>query len=77
MTTAIVNTLPCPVCKHVGAIEVRLDGFRAWMEGALIQDAFPELDQSQRELLMTGTHAHCWEQMWEGFDDEEEDSDEG
>lgn len=71
----MVNTPPCQMCGQGGVIEVRLDGFRAWMQGALIQDAFPELDADQRELLMTGTHAHCWEILWAGFD--EEDSDEG
>lgn len=69
MATAVVKTLPCRVCGKRGAIEVRVDGFSAWMDGALIMDAFPELDADQRELLMTGTHAHCWEVMWDGFDD--------
>lgn len=69
METAIVETLPCPMCGERAAIEVRTAGFAAWMQGALIQDAFPELDQHQRELLMTGTHEHCWEQMWAGMDD--------
>jgi sarcosine oxidase delta subunit len=72
METAIVETLPCPVCGERGAIEVRTAGLAAWMQGALITDAFPEFDADQRELLMTGTHAHCWEVMWAGFDDDEE-----
>jgi hypothetical protein len=44
-------------------------GYIRWSEmGENIQDALPELDADQRELLMTGTHAHCWEKMW-GPDD--------
>jgi hypothetical protein len=44
-------------------------GYLRWSElGEHIQDALPELDADQRELLMTGTHAHCWQTMWEGFE---------
>jgi hypothetical protein len=71
METAIVETLPCPVCGARAAIEVPIAGFTAWMSGTLIMDAFPEFDKDQRELLMTGTHAHCWEVMWAGFDDDD------
>jgi hypothetical protein len=41
------------------------DGYVAWKEmGYNIQDALPDLTADERELLMTGTHAHCWEKMW-------------
>ena len=46
-------------------------GFIRWTQlGDNIQDALPDLDDDQRELLMTGTQAHCWEKMWEGFSDD-------
>ena len=67
-----VLTKPCKVCGAKAVVEnVDALGFIRWSElGENIQDALPELDEDQRELLMTGTHAHCWEAMWEGFDDE-------
>jgi hypothetical protein len=44
-------------------------GYIRWSElGENIQDALPQLDTEQRELLISGTHAHCWEKMW-GPDD--------
>ena len=66
-----VVTPECVVCKERGMLEgVDALGFIRWSElGENIQDALPELDEDQRELLMTGTHAHCWEKMWEGFNE--------
>ena len=66
-----VVTKRCVLCGSNGMLEnVDALGFIRWSElGENIQDALPELDADQRELLMTGTHAHCWEKMW-GDDDE-------
>ena len=65
-----VITRKCQVCGNKGMVEdVDALGFIRWSElGENIQDALPGLDADQRELLMTGTHAHCWERMWEGDD---------
>jgi hypothetical protein len=35
--------------------------------GALIQDAFPDLDKTLREQIVSGTHPACWEIMTGGF----------
>jgi len=66
----IVRTRPCPMCGNSSVLhDVDALGYVRWSElGEMIQDALPELDADQRELLMTGTHAHCWEKMWEGRD---------
>lgn len=65
-----VITQTCRMCGKGGVVEdVDALGFIRWSElGENIQDALPGLDADQRELLMTGTHAHCWERMW-GPDD--------
>jgi hypothetical protein len=65
-----VVTRNCVVCGRNGMMEeVDALGYLRWSElGEHIQDALPELDADQRELLMTGTHAHCWQTMWEGFE---------
>jgi hypothetical protein len=52
------------VCGLSAELEVPLEGLRLWQAGVLIQDAFPGLDQGERELLMTGTHDRCWQEMW-------------
>ena len=62
-----VKTRRCLVCGNRAIVEVPKDGFEEWQSGLVdIQHAMPGLDADQRELLLTGTHAHCWEQMWEG-----------
>jgi tRNA(Arg) A34 adenosine deaminase TadA len=66
----IVTCRPCVVCSNSAILhDVDALGYIRWTElGENIQDALPELDADQRELLMTGTHAHCWETMWDGFE---------
>jgi hypothetical protein len=66
-----VITKKCVVCKQNGMLEdVDALGFLMWSEmGEDILKALPDLDADQRELLMTGTHAHCWEKMWGPDDD--------
>jgi hypothetical protein len=60
----------CRMCGSRGVLDdVDAEAYRLWrFAGMPIQDAFPGFDADQRELLMTGTHAHCWEKMW-GPDD--------
>jgi len=62
----IVTTRKCPVCGNRSVLhDVDALGYIRWTEmGHNIQDALPGLDADQRELLMTGTHAHCWERLW-------------
>jgi hypothetical protein len=65
-----VMTRPCVVCGNRSTLQdVNALGYIRWKElGQEIQDALPDLDADQRELLISGTHAHCWEKMW-GPDD--------
>jgi hypothetical protein len=39
-------------------------------QGPLVQDAFPQLSDSEREVLMSGSHGRCFEAA---FADEDED----
>lgn len=55
-----VTTPRCPVCKHGAIMELPDDGYARWRAGAYVQDAFPDLNSDERELLVSGTHAHCW-----------------
>ena len=66
-----VLTRKCVVCGERGILEdVDALGFLRWKElGENILDALPDLDADQRELLISGTHAHCWEKMWAGHDE--------
>jgi hypothetical protein len=64
MPTVLVRTPRCPVCRHDDIMEVDEHGYTAWLNGTLIQDAFPEMTADDREMLKTGTHPECWEKMF-------------
>jgi hypothetical protein len=54
----------CYRCKTDYSIEVSVEGHEKWQEGALIQDALPELSSGERELLISGTCDYCWDEMF-------------
>ena len=61
-----------PTCLHCGnGSQTRVDwlAYALWQGGELIQNAFPQLNASQREMMMSGTHPYCWIEMM-GADDE-------
>lgn len=55
----------CPFCGKVNSVMVVADDYAAYLEGMLIQDAFPYLSADERELIMTGICPACWNDMWE------------
>jgi hypothetical protein len=65
--TIEVECNPCRICKRSGLLQdVDVEGYLAWQAGTPIQEALPMLDADQRELLVTGTHPHCWLRLWGG-----------
>lgn len=58
------------MCNTSGFVEVFSEGYMAHKRGALIQEAFPELDKSLREQIVSGTHPKCWESMTAGLENE-------
>lgn len=73
METVIVKTKPCMNCGDTDVLEVGKKAYESWASGQLAtQDAFPEMDSSEREMLITGTHPRCWDEMFP-MEDEDED----
>jgi len=60
----LVRTPPCFVCGKPGTILVDSLGFTAWQAGTFAQVAFPSLSAGERELLISGTHPTCWDEMF-------------
>jgi hypothetical protein len=59
----------CMFCKEDSEVTVPAQGLYDWEHTKKIQDAFPNLTADQREQVMTGTHAKCWnvamkEEQW-------------
>ena len=59
-----VVAVPCRSCQQVTDLQVDLEGFVKWQQGELIQNALPELDADQRELLISGTCPTCWDELF-------------
>lgn len=58
------------MCRRTQAIELDRVRYERWYkQKELIQNVWPEKTPDERELLITGTHDTCWEQL---FPDEEE-----
>lgn len=54
----------CPSCGGKHFVRVNREHFKAWREdGVLIQQAMPELSADDRELLISGICADCWEKL--------------
>ena len=53
-------TRTCPACG-VGTT-FRLDPRKVsrWLGGEYIQNVWPDWDENERELLISGTHEACW-----------------
>ncbi len=52
-------------------IVTRLDDANRWVNGELIQIAFPYLNADQREILKTGIDSESWDEMFAGSEDDE------
>lgn len=61
----------CPHCHEGRKIKVAQAGLiRCVKKGVLIQDAFPNLNDDDREFLISGTCPTCFDEM---FKEEEDD----
>lgn len=56
-----ITTPECTICDESSVVTVYKQDLMNWWEGTYIQDAFPYLSDDIRELLITGTHPHCWD----------------
>jgi hypothetical protein len=64
-------TTVCMLCGQPSALD-QLDPERVarWQAGAYARDAFPAMSASEREVLVSGSHAECFE---ESFPEDEDD----
>lgn len=57
-------TTTCPWCSQQSSFEVDAKGHQEWKAGKLIQEAFPSMDASKRESLISGICHNCWEETF-------------
>lgn len=64
-TLTVITT--CPLCGANSEVTGPEQAILAWARGEmLIQDALPMLSLEERELLITGIDAACWESRFGG-----------
>lgn len=55
----------CPFCGNPAEVAgIPAADFAKYMEGELLQDAFPTLSADQREMIHTGIHPKCWDALF-------------
>lgn len=75
-TLITITTPKCFHCGLEGEVTVNPAGLAAYHRGEYAQVAFPELDKTLREQIISGTHPACWESMFsldeDALDDDED-----
>jgi hypothetical protein len=69
MAGMTITSKRCSFCGKTHLIEVDRGALGRWQNGALIQEAFPEMAPEDREVLISGTCPECWDTF---MGDEEE-----
>jgi hypothetical protein len=63
--------ITCVCCGFVEVLIVDLEGFNKWhREGALIQDALPELPPEKRDILVANMCSRCLDIAYQEYDEE-------
>ena len=67
-------TKTCSWCCGFSAISMTYRQHEAYVKrDSYIQDIFPHISHSLREVLITGTHPECWIEMFAELDEDEEE----
>lgn len=75
-TLITVRTRRCFHCACEGELTVTQSSLAAYNSGEYAQVAFPYLDKTEREQIISGTHPACWIAMFGTAEDAPEDEDE-
>lgn len=63
-----VQCSPCPFCHVASIVVMPTEAYIAYLRGSHVQDCWPEGTADQCEMLMTGTHGKCYDEV---FDEDE------
>jgi len=68
--TIVIKTKPCTVCNEYEVWSLDREAVTRWQEGENIQSAFPDMKAEDREILISGTHPACWNELFGEESDE-------
>ena len=61
--------IQCKMCRKVYSIDLPILGYFAWELGSYVQDAFPDMPASLRELLISKICSTCFDKLCGDDDD--------
>ena len=74
ITNITFPTPPCIKCGERSLIPMPFDRYDRWQFGGqCVQNVFPDMSAELREVLVTGIHPGCWNEMFPEEEDDEED----
>lgn len=69
--TAQAGCMGCGIPVAVDQLDAA--AVAAWQAGELADRAFPNMSAGEREALVSGTHAKCFDEMFPEEEDDEDD----
>ena len=57
----------CPICGRESEVMVKIDEYLAYQEGVLAKDAFPNLSEEEREMIISGICIKCQKNIFKDF----------
>ena len=64
MAAEITVTKECPHCGNLSHIQIDAVSYKRWKSGEFIQVVWPDSTPDWRELLKTGIHSKCWDEIF-------------
>ena len=63
----VVETPPCTLCEQRSTVSMTTEQYERMIKGGEpVQKIFPTWSADLRELLITGTHQECWDEITGG-----------
>jgi hypothetical protein len=67
--TTITVATKCPMCGYAGSLVVPRAGYFHWIAGGNLRQWLPDLDENQRETLLSGICESCRDRIFEDGED--------
>jgi len=61
----------CIYCNNVEVIDVPEFAYQLYVTGTPVHEAFDFMSPAEREVIISGTHPNCWEELFGSLEEEE------
>ena len=66
----------CPHCKERSFFAFNKEEYeRLFVKNEFVHVVFPDLSAEEREVMISGTHPKCWNEMFENLDEDLDEDD--